>query len=732
MARDVAWYQKLGCDQDPFSPNPAVDRLYFETPVLASHLNTLTSVASKGELIGLVKGDRGIGKTSLLNQIARRFRDDPDVAFTRVTCTEGCSLIQSLGISSGLTEEELAVEPRKVLIEHLTRLRTGGQKVIAAIDDAHLLSPQDLAMLIRIGLSPNASGLVHTILFAEADIEARLWLSAISDPLPLDRLYTLTLTPFSTEQTQAYLSHRLAVAGLDKISFGGAEAAAIHRRSEGLPAAINEQASQRLERRYGPVWGRGVGVLPGFRPAWAAGLAGIAVIAGLGVWQREPLTQWVQSLDIQLPFPSDPQGTEVAIAIPGQLAEKPAEAIETAPKPVTPIEAPSLDEPSPDGSEEPTDVAGTTLAGTPDAEEDASPPEGSMASTDSDTTTIEDTPRLAQMDDVGPSGADNDAVEVSTLSSDLLPLPDGIQQRLVERAANEPVASTETTPVEPVEEPPVTATSETPEVAPNPSLSLPPELTGSPRLAGLSVEGLVSPSTDPAPITPETPTTPITGRSSTDASAESAEELTHEPPVAATSPVKPRPRPEAPPAADPLESGSEATTVAVEETVVTSTVTEPPPESTPVAPSTQVRDIPRPRPRPEPPPISRVAAVETPAADVESAPQETAPPPAPADAPSPFAEVRREDWFRQRSPGEYVIQLLVSSEEKKLQSYIASQRFPAPPAYYERSGKGTYVLVLGPYADQREARQAISGLSRNLRRNEPWVRSMASVQQELP
>jgi len=79
-----------------------------------------------------------------------------------------------------------------------------------------------------------------------------------------------------------------------------------------------------------------------------------------------------------------------------------------------------------------------------------------------------------------------------------------------------------------------------------------------------------------------------------------------------------------------------------------------------------------------------------------------------------------------------VIQLLVASEEDKLQSYIASQRFPVPPAYYRRGDRGTYVLVLGPYPDQREARRAIDRLPGSLRRNQPWVRSMAAVQRELP
>jgi len=550
MARDVAWYQKLGCDQDPFSPNPAVDDFYFETPALASHLNTLTSVASKGEFIGLVKGDRGIGKTSLLNQMARRFRDDPDVAFTRVTCTDNSSLIQSLGISSGLTEEELAVEPRKVLIEHLTRLRTGGQKVVAAIDDAHLLSPQDLAMLIRIGLSPNASGLVHTILFAEADIEARLWLSAINDPLPLDRLYTLILTPLGAEQTPAYLTHRLGAAGLEKVSFSASEAAAIHRRSEGMPAAINEQAGLRLERRYGPVWSRGLGAVQRFRPAWAAGLAGVALLAGLAVWQREPLGNWAASLDLELPWAEDPTGTEVAIAIPGQAGDPPDAASTVV---VSEGSSPSQIAPVPGLTGEEPEVV-VAVDPVRSGEPDGTAGEPPMDLVENAVQAPADPAQVVALAEDVEADTEIPAAEVVALAGDTTPdaasplngpppLPQSLQERLAERErerqqaeAGEIVALVEV-PSDSPETTPTDAAETLLEALP-PALSRPPALSEFPRLAGVGEPNLPAEVAVATPVTPETPTTPITGRDPADAAT--GEE------ASGPSVVRPRPRPEVP------------------------------------------------------------------------------------------------------------------------------------------------------------------------------------------
>ena len=48
-----------------------------------------------------------------------------------------------------------------------------------------------------------------------------------------------------------------------------------------------------------------------------------------------------------------------------------------------------------------------------------------------------------------------------------------------------------------------------------------------------------------------------------------------------------------------------------------------------------------------------------------------------------------------------------------------------------REGKPWFVLVTGNYASATEARAALSGMSKDVQANKPWVRSMQQVHQDL-
>nr|WP_268991602.1 SPOR domain-containing protein [Limnobaculum eriocheiris] len=48
-----------------------------------------------------------------------------------------------------------------------------------------------------------------------------------------------------------------------------------------------------------------------------------------------------------------------------------------------------------------------------------------------------------------------------------------------------------------------------------------------------------------------------------------------------------------------------------------------------------------------------------------------------------------------------------------------------------RDGKPWFVLVTGNYASATEARSALSGMSKEVQANKPWVRSMQQVHQDL-
>lgn len=82
---------------------------------------------------------------------------------------------------------------------------------------------------------------------------------------------------------------------------------------------------------------------------------------------------------------------------------------------------------------------------------------------------------------------------------------------------------------------------------------------------------------------------------------------------------------------------------------------------------------------------------------------------------------------------QFVVQLMAVSKRKALDQFIAKSAGGVKVYSYEtrRSGKPWFVAVTGPYADKNAARSAIARLPKALRDNNPWLRSVASVQSDI-
>ena len=115
--------------------------------------------------------------------------------------------------------------------------------------------------------------------------------------------------------------------------------------------------------------------------------------------------------------------------------------------------------------------------------------------------------------------------------------------------------------------------------------------------------------------------------------------------------------------------------------------------------------------------------------------------PEPSPAPSaskpsagPPLSASRPDWLMRRPASEFMIQLLASDEEDLLRNFIKQNPLPNTPTLLrtQRQGQTWYVLLLGPYTDQRQAQSALERLPGNLRKHKPWLRSVADVRQSLP
>ncbi|MDX1656679.1 MAG: ATP-binding protein, partial [Candidatus Competibacteraceae bacterium] len=170
MANPIPWYHRLELTTDPFAPGPARNGWVLATPQWRIQADSLIKTALAGSFVGLIKGDMGSGKTTLLHQVMESLTDWPQVRLLPIACRNDISLLRGLA-----PDKDLGLDPYPALLEHLDRQCREGLRPLALIDDAHLLSRDELEMLVRLSQPRDqAPALLHTLMFADAAIQSRL------------------------------------------------------------------------------------------------------------------------------------------------------------------------------------------------------------------------------------------------------------------------------------------------------------------------------------------------------------------------------------------------------------------------------------------------------------------------------------------------------------------------------------------------------------------------------
>lgn len=157
--------------------------------------------------------------------------------------------------------------------------------------------------------------------------------------------------------------------------------------------------------------------------------------------------------------------------------------------------------------------------------------------------------------------------------------------------------------------------------------------------------------------------------------------------------------------------------------------------------ATEIADTPDATPPPPPEggqpdsPDDAPPVVDAPSIQEEATSEPPAPEPEPeAELSSGFQDegFRREAWLMERNPDQFTLQLLASSEEATIQSFIEAQSDPDEFAYYRRDHAGSpWVLVYGDLENREAAEAAREALPENLRRQQPWLRRFSSIQSDL-
>lgn len=127
---------------------------------------------------------------------------------------------------------------------------------------------------------------------------------------------------------------------------------------------------------------------------------------------------------------------------------------------------------------------------------------------------------------------------------------------------------------------------------------------------------------------------------------------------------------------------------------------------------------------PETPRVATAAPAQAPAAPLPSAASQ---------ADQPRTGYHQAGWYRQRPSGEYALQLLGTRSRQAALDFVNRQAGVADLGMFEtqHEGKPWFVVTQGAYGNRSQAMQGIAALPAPLQKQNPWPRSMASIQQSL-
>ncbi len=227
--------------QEPFANSP-VHRFYYNSIQHSQALTRLMHAVSYMKGLALLIGDIGAGKTTLARRMLDSLPEEEYEAALLVIIHSGIDanwLLKRIALQMGVVDpahEKLALLSQ--LYQRLLQIYEQGRKAVVLIDEAQMLHTRELMEEFRglLNLEVPERKLVSFVFFGLPEIEQNLQL----DP-PLAQRVSLCyrLEPFSVDSTEAYIKHRLRLAGCPKMPFSQPALQAIHEYSKGTPRVIN-------------------------------------------------------------------------------------------------------------------------------------------------------------------------------------------------------------------------------------------------------------------------------------------------------------------------------------------------------------------------------------------------------------------------------------------------------------------------------------------------------------
>lgn len=244
----MSYLNFFGLNMEPFS-NVAVGKFYYNSPRHAKALAKLTYAVDTMKGLALLVGNIGAGKTTL----ARKFLDSlPEERYEAALIVMVHSAVTADWILKKIAHQMGIEEPPAdklkllgLLYERLVSIHESGRKAVVLVDEAQMLQTRELMEEFRglLNLEVDDKRLITFIFFGLPDVDQNL---KLDEPLAQRVALRINLEAMDIKETEAYIKHRLAMAGNDSILFIEKAISIIYRYSNGIPRLINTMCDNAL------------------------------------------------------------------------------------------------------------------------------------------------------------------------------------------------------------------------------------------------------------------------------------------------------------------------------------------------------------------------------------------------------------------------------------------------------------------------------------------------------
>lgn len=255
MAMDTtsAYLSHFELQAFPFTLTPDV-QYFCKLDSHQSAMNVLLFSINSGEGFIKVTGEVGVGKTLLCRKLLGSLGDDYVTAYIPNPDINPAGLRRAVAREFGLDIPQ-HLDPAEVLerlSQHLLKLRQQNKRAVLIVDEAQAVSDASLeAIRLLTNLETPSEKLLQIVLFAQPELDQRLKQYNMRQ-LKQRITFACRVQPLSRKEMQAYLCHRLAVAGHTSGSlFNKTACRLLYRYSGGLPRVINMLCHKALLVAFG-------------------------------------------------------------------------------------------------------------------------------------------------------------------------------------------------------------------------------------------------------------------------------------------------------------------------------------------------------------------------------------------------------------------------------------------------------------------------------------------------